>query len=366
PNQYPVPDNYMVETTYGKKEIMITCFINYYNEKPRYKIQFGLNENEYVYSDHSPTDAANAYLKAYYEKIAFEERAKNPNSLTSLEDHIKQYFSAKDNVTIDELVFTINNSRFRIIYQPKANDEAKPIFERLSQINAIMDKKIPIYLIKLQQFKDKLNSDHEIHITDSEIINEVESSLGNGTRRSIKDILRFLIPSMVSKGILNYSEPTLHIRISGDGRNVGHKIKHVMSYDTLCIALAPLIEELHDIKTGFIDNNGYKWNIELYISADWKFLGICLGHKSANSANFCLWCSINKSQNGILELNNERQDNWTIDKNIDDINQNYQNILRHKNSPLFSMIPICNWVVDELHLLLRIFDRLWALVLSEL
>ncbi|CAG8718417.1 3647_t:CDS:1, partial [Cetraspora pellucida] len=70
PNQYPVPDNYMVETTYGKKEMMITCSINYFNEKPQYKIQFGLNENEYIYSNRSPTDAANAYLKAYYEKIA--------------------------------------------------------------------------------------------------------------------------------------------------------------------------------------------------------------------------------------------------------------------------------------------------------
>ncbi|CAG8747598.1 18399_t:CDS:1, partial [Gigaspora margarita] len=43
--------------------------------------------------------------------------------LASLEDHIKQYFSAKDIVTIDELVFTVNNSRFWIIYQPKANDK---------------------------------------------------------------------------------------------------------------------------------------------------------------------------------------------------------------------------------------------------
>ena len=29
------------------------------------------------------------------------------------------------------------------------------------------------------------------------------------------------------------------------------------------------------------------------------------------------------------------------------------------------MIPIQNWVVDELHVMLRITDRLWALIIQE-
>ncbi|CAG8791786.1 9281_t:CDS:1, partial [Cetraspora pellucida] len=68
-NHYPIPDNYVVETTYGKSEKTVTCFINYYNQKPQYKIKFGLHEDEYICSDLSPTAAANNYLKAYYEKI---------------------------------------------------------------------------------------------------------------------------------------------------------------------------------------------------------------------------------------------------------------------------------------------------------
>ncbi|CAG8625296.1 5633_t:CDS:1 [Cetraspora pellucida] len=84
------------------------------------------------------------------------------------------------------------------------------------------------------------------------------------------------------------------------------------SYNTLRIALSPLIRDLDDIKNEFINKNGYKWKIKLYIFADWKFLSICLGHKSANSVNFCLWCLINKSQNGIEVFetnNNNKQDN---------------------------------------------------------
>ncbi|CAG8823311.1 15871_t:CDS:2 [Gigaspora margarita] len=81
---------------------------------------------------------------------------------------------------------------------------------------------------------------------------------------------------------------------------------------------------------------------------------------------FCLWCPINKSQNGIFEVNGIRQDNWTISKDINDICQNYLQRPGHQFAPLFPMIPICNYVVDELHLMLRIWDRLWTLAISEL
>jgi len=95
-------------------------------------------------------------------------------------------------------------------------------------------------------------------------------------------------------------------------------------------------------------------------------LSICLGHKAANSEDFCLWCSIKKAQNGILQINGIRQDNWTISKNIESLAINYTNTPGHIHKLLFSMIPIQNWVVDRLHLMLQIFDRLWTLIISEL
>lgn len=52
---------------------------------------------------------------------------RNKNFGTSLksnfEDQIKQQFTLNDNVTINELRFTVNNSSFRIVYQSKKNDE---------------------------------------------------------------------------------------------------------------------------------------------------------------------------------------------------------------------------------------------------
>jgi hypothetical protein len=38
----------------------------------------------------------------------------------------------------------------------------------------------------------------------------------------------------------------------------------------------------------------------------------------------------------------------------------------HIKKPLFNMISLDHWIPDELHIMLRIFDRLWSLVLSEL
>ncbi|CAG8857116.1 45413_t:CDS:1, partial [Gigaspora margarita] len=121
-------------------------------------------------------------------------------------------------------------------------------------------------------------------------------------------------------------------------------------YESLQLALNSLTKDLEDIKADFCDNNGNKWNIKLYFSADWKMLALCLGHKAANSNNFCLWCECRK------ELNGDFNYDWIISKNMNDINQNFIKKDGHTKKPLFPMIAINYWVVDELHLLLRITD----------
>ena len=51
---------------------------------------------------------------------------------------------------------------------------------------------------------------------------------------------------------------------------------------------------------------------------------------------------------------------------MEDIKVNYKQINGHIKEPLFHMIPLKNWVVDELHIFLRITDRLWELMISDL
>ena len=51
---------------------------------------------------------------------------------------------------------------------------------------------------------------------------------------------------------------------------------------------------------------------------------------------------------------------------MNNIKSNYNRINGHTKAPLFHMISLHNWVVDELHIFLRITDRLWELILSDL
>jgi hypothetical protein len=69
---------------------------------------------------------------------------------------------------------------------------------------------------------------NESEFTNSEITQEVINAIGIGVHRSAKDILYYIIPHLKKEKVLKSSDPTIHLRVSGDGRNVGRKIKHVM------------------------------------------------------------------------------------------------------------------------------------------
>jgi hypothetical protein len=51
---------------------------------------------------------------------------------------------------------------------------------------------------------------------------------------------------------------------------------------------------------------------------------------------------------------------------MDELKANCKAYDGHHSMPLFDMIPIDHWIPDELHVLLRITDRLWSLVLHEI
>ncbi|GBC07443.1 hypothetical protein RclHR1_07480003 [Rhizophagus clarus] len=262
------------------------------------------------------------------------------------------------------------------------------VFSERKKITQEIKDIIPISLINMSPSSDNsVNS--EVHIDDVDIINNVQQSIGKGGRRNIIDILKYLIPGLIKKGVIHVTNPKIHLRISGDGRNVGKKVKHVMvtfsilddkdtlqqpdshytialysdieKYEMLHTALEYLIMELRKLKEeGLIDDQGIKWKFDLYFSSDWKFLVICLGMNAVNSKCFCPWCEISKEQQGNFSYE------WTISKNMDQVCENYKFSKGHIQPPLFDMIPLQNWVPDELHMMLCITDVLWRLVIDEL
>ncbi|RHZ77589.1 hypothetical protein Glove_174g25 [Diversispora epigaea] len=91
-----------------------------------------------------------------------------------------------------------------------------------------MNKFIPISLINLTPLQSDESVNSEIHIDDLKIINNIQKSIEKGGRRNIIDILKFLIPNLLKQKILNILNSEIHLRISGDGRNVRRKVKQVI------------------------------------------------------------------------------------------------------------------------------------------
>ncbi|CAH1769552.1 16493_t:CDS:2, partial [Entrophospora sp. SA101] len=124
----------------------------------------------------------------------------------------------------------------------------------------------------------------------------------------------------------------------------------VENYEILQKVVEPMINELHNLVTnGLIDSNGIKWRIEPYFSSDLKFLTIILGFNAANANYFCPWCLCMKKDIG----NKEKA--YKIEKNMEQL-QTPNPPPGHLKVPLLPMIPLNNYVPDELHVMLRIWN----------
>ncbi|GBB97842.1 hypothetical protein RclHR1_30890002 [Rhizophagus clarus] len=148
-------------------------------------------------------------------------------------------------------------------------------YHHLATIESILPREYTI-----SQTRQEINTCHylseEPDIIDPTIIEQVVNVTGKGAYRSIKKILKYIVPSYVNKGKLDPEIPVIHLQISGDGRNVGRKVKHVMitvtllddsmnlfksdyhytivlfprteNYSTLKVATTALIQELQELK----------------------------------------------------------------------------------------------------------------------
>ena len=270
------------------------------------------------------------------------------------------------------------------------------IYKTKKRINEEMNYAIPISILNIsdQSLLTPINENSDIN--DLEIVEEVLKYIGKAGYRKIADILLYILPDLINRHVLNPDDPVINLRISGDGRNVGRKVKHVIitctilddienlyksnyhytvilypgteNYELLQRMIAPVASELNDlVLNGLKDLNGKIWTIKPYFSSDWKFMAIVLGFNAPTSKYFCPWCLCTKENIG------NKHKVCTIEKNIDQIKSAFldnNSLVKpppgHIKPPLLHMIPLNHYVPDELHVMLRIWDRLWDLVLQEL
>jgi hypothetical protein len=85
-------------------------------------------------------------------------------------------------------------------------------------------------------------------------------------------------------------------------------------------------EELYNLKTnGYVDPENTYWNVEFFMSADWKFMQLVHGIKAPTAEYFCLYCNCSKSQSADMELQ------WSNDYNSK-TKSNYLNLYVEKNN----------------------------------
>jgi hypothetical protein len=138
-------------------------------------------------------------------------------------------------------------------------------------------------------------------------------------------------------------------------------------YETLKGSLPLLFKEINElIRTGSILINNEHVKLEFFLGGDLKFLLMMLGLSSATADYACLWCKVHKDNR------------WDTSKGMDFYNQEpnrrtLKDILKClesedcfscKNKPLLD-IEVDHVVPDELHLLLRVTDRLLQNVIDE-
>ena len=133
-------------------------------------------------------------------------------------------------------------------------------------------------------------------------------------------------------------------------------------YDELKGSLKEILEQIKELES--IDVMGKTFKIKKFFAGDLKFLATMFGINPANSDYPCLWCTCNLKN--ILDVNAK----WPITRT-------YKQALEKKNlktkeqrqgyvrEPLIDFIDFDSVLIDTLHLLLRITDKLFDVLFKK-
>ncbi|KAJ7327833.1 hypothetical protein OS493_026112 [Desmophyllum pertusum] len=138
-------------------------------------------------------------------------------------------------------------------------------------------------------------------------------------------------------------------------------------YETLKTSLSPFFHEVNQlISKGTLSIDGEEVELEFFLGGDMKFLLMILGLSSATADYACLWCKIHKDNRWDTSKHMGYYNEEPIRRTLEEI----KSLCHSKDNfgcihqPLLD-IPITHIVPDELHLLLRITDKLLQNVIDE-
>ncbi|UZO20850.1 uncharacterized protein OCT59_013261 [Rhizophagus irregularis] len=306
--KHPIPHNYIVKTQYGKAMHTVKCSIEYMEKRPLYKICFGDNfareefnktkeigKNQNRNQSNRKNKGKISGPLLFGLKLLSVERVRKTMSLDlkirpfdelgnsqkrrkilGLSQHVLDIvekekgntFHPDDQIKLKQIKFETYDDIYEINFGKLGKiEEMKKIeavvksldrghisreaYRSLARIEDLPRENVIFDLLQPTAFEPITGNPD---ITDSTIIMNMLESIGKGGQRRITDILNYIIPLYIEKGILIPRRSTLHIRISGDGRNKPDNHYTLVlypgaeTYDSLRNALAPLISDLNVLK----------------------------------------------------------------------------------------------------------------------
>ncbi len=210
-----------------------------------------------------------------------------------------------------------------------------------------------------------------------------------GIQRNLEDILKLNINNLYDNCKLQSGENEIHVKISGDGTQVGHSNNFVNitctvlndietanspdGHQPIAIIAAPekydvLKSHLADIVNSVTTFNSYTYRgkhfkIIYYLSGDYKFLLTVMGLASANSNFPCIKCKMAKTNFFDVSLSGALR---TTDEIMELARKTSGQKYCCLRDPIFPTIPIDRVCFDLLHLFLRISDKLQNLLIDAL
>ncbi|PKC55104.1 hypothetical protein RhiirA1_476158 [Rhizophagus irregularis] len=187
-----------------------------------------------------------------------------------------------------------------------------------------MNNTIPISILNISNQPSPTPINENSDINDPEIVEKVLKYTVNSEYNKPS------VPGdLINRRVINSDNPIINLQISDDGRNVGHKVKHVIitcvilndivnlhksdyhytiilyseteNYELLQRMIELISNELNDlVLNGLRDSNDTIWTINPYFSSDWKFMELYLVLMLSIQNIFALGAFVQKR---ILEIN---------------------------------------------------------------
>ena len=249
-------------------------------------------------------------------------------------------------------------------------------------------KSMPRYY-KIQRRITELNEQWDIKPTPNGTCG-VQQSLEDRLRQRVHHLCHISSPDTPFR-----RNHCLHVKLSGDGTNIGKRlhvvnftftlleegalaysaegnhslaiIKESEDYDHMYKALKDIRLEVERLTT--IEIDGTLYDIVYYLGGDWKFLAMCTGIDSATSEHACIWCKCPKDDRPNVDVEWSITDTSlgarTIEENVE-LSQSRRKRFNVSRHPLFPTIPLSHVVIDNLHMFLRVSDVLLNQLLDRL